>query len=629
MPLAIYCNGNDIEICEAARQSENQGVPGYYDDIFIMMQKQAATFNFRGEDYPISKLLLFAIEKEFDYFFSRILYNEEGAKEDHKATLPICFLFDFDMSIDTRKFVIRLFKKAGYINVDEIVLSQSAYKAVENEKNGYDKCVVVSSVEGKVYGALSWGKAQWSPFEICAMGADPKVDCLSKLIWNCIEQQGGGYLSYQKEYPAIWAIAKKYKNHQGNIQSSVKLSDDYDYYFDIPSNSIANVQSETIDLQILKNTIAQSGCNMSDVAIVMVGFSDDEEHIHSAFAHEFSIVKVSNDDVYNRILSLLISKNFVLSTQPSEISSTPINTISQRTSTSNITDEGLNSIVEGYQKRIARAKRQWPHMTSSKVLEEIDSFLSSAHGEGIYNFDEELVAERAKYEKKSQKTETNEPKEFETQVPGKPDVDPKSFKREVNIEIRGSKVANADVAYNNLTELLNKLHRNNVHVYDDELKEAIDSVEKRMTGNDTKGSSSTNTSSSNAAKFAREVRMLKRQCAQMRPEKAVEEIDNLLSKLHNESIRDYDEELNAERVKYEGIVPKPDTKVKTRVEDKPKPKEDPAKFKREVNIAIRESRVQTNKAEALMSLNRILDKLHRLNIFDYDDQINKAIKAKQ
>ena len=47
MPLAIYCNGTQIEFSKIARQEAKRNTPCYYDDIFSFMQ-QGGTFMFKG-----------------------------------------------------------------------------------------------------------------------------------------------------------------------------------------------------------------------------------------------------------------------------------------------------------------------------------------------------------------------------------------------------------------------------------------------------------------------------------------------------------------------------------------------------------------------------------------------------
>ena len=128
----------------------------------------------------------------------------------------------------------------------------------------------------------------------------------------------------------------------------------------------------------------------------------------------------------------------------------------------------------------------------------------------------------------------------------------------------------------------------------------------------------------NNIKFKREVGILCNSVKHMNFNEAIKKIDDLLKRLHDEGISEYDKRLESLRTNLKPTPPPiPKPKQAPKVEPVKAPSPSPSeisKLKREAKMAIHKSGISKKE------LTDLLDKLHSIGLHDYDTDLNVAIK---
>lgn len=129
----------------------------------------------------------------------------------------------------------------------------------------------------------------------------------------------------------------------------------------------------------------------------------------------------------------------------------------------------------------------------------------------------------------------------------------------------------------------------------------------------------------NNIKFKREVGILCNSVKHMNFNEAIKKIDDLLKRLHDEGISEYDKRLESLRTNLKPTPPPIPTPPKqaSKVEPVKAPPPSPSeisKLKREAKMAIHKSGISKKE------LTDLLDKLHSIGLHDYDTDLNAAIK---
>ena len=88
LPLAIFCQGNDIQIGQYAINEALNQSPYAYTDIFNVM-KTVGTYKYRGEEFHYNTLLFNAIQKYLSYFFDSVLIGQPCRLEKNTSNLSI------------------------------------------------------------------------------------------------------------------------------------------------------------------------------------------------------------------------------------------------------------------------------------------------------------------------------------------------------------------------------------------------------------------------------------------------------------------------------------------------------------------------------------------------------------
>lgn len=188
LPLAIYCDGNNMEIGQFAVNEANKKNPNAFIDVFKKL-RQGGTFQYLGKEIPNNRFLFHAIQRNLTTFFESTLIGLIGTLEQNVATMPLCFLFNADVDENERLLVKNCFDQSGYANVgvkdyDQLVI-QNIHTDSKNyvcvTSNGQDLFVNIYNQQGKRLDNLL----------IRGQGRDPRMDVAVDKLWNSI-----GYNNY-------------------------------------------------------------------------------------------------------------------------------------------------------------------------------------------------------------------------------------------------------------------------------------------------------------------------------------------------------------------------------------------------------------------------------------------------
>ena len=154
--------------------------------------------------------------------------NSLGQMEDNIGHLPILVAFGMDVTANERNVVTGQLQRNGFGNIK--VIDEDSYLIRSLKKKG--DVLVLSSDGMTLYGAFYKENKRVGEFSAEGLGRDPRVEKLSRLIWERTDAQND-WLRYEDEKDELEEAANKFLvSGKSECNESVVLSNgnDYPYY---------------------------------------------------------------------------------------------------------------------------------------------------------------------------------------------------------------------------------------------------------------------------------------------------------------------------------------------------------------------------------------------------------------
>lgn len=476
LPLAIFCQGNDIQIGQYAINEALNKSPYAYTDIFNVMKK-VGTYKYRGEEFHYNTLLFNAIQKYLSFFFDSVLIGQQGRLEQNVSNMPLCFMFNSDVNENERLFVKDCFEKGGYGNVaiadfDQLVIEASDYptsNVICVTSDGVDLYVSIYKTE----------KAQHiTSLIIKDHGKDPRVDATVERLWESIGYDSY-YLDAEKERKVLSQVAENFLSSSDvEFQEKVMFTDGVSRECFVSKNQLDYIiiRSDGKIISDIKNALIRHNIDSKECTVVLKGKAANNSYFEKIFKEEF-LVKHVNDSFHSRVLKQLLAdikeSNYRFT---SEVNRNPIAQSPQ------VQKPQISSTLKRTVKvKIAdiNAKIRNEDRKGAKSL--VEKLLTELHEQDVHDWDVEITSimaniplseEKAVAEPISQPKEA--PRKEEINVPVFK-VDPKKYQREVRTtiaEIKGKiRIKDYSTADSLLSSLESKLHKEGVFDYDGQLED--------------------------------------------------------------------------------------------------------------------------------------------------------------
>ena len=477
LPLAIFCQGNDIQIGQYAVNEALNKSPYAFTDIFNVM-KTVGTYKYRGEEFHYNTLLFNAIQKYLSYFFDSVLIGQQGRLEQNVSNMPLCFMFNSDVNENERLFVRDCFEKGGYGNVantdyDQLVIEASDYST--------PNVICVTSDGSDLYvGIYKTVNAQHvTSLIIKDHGKDPRVDATVEKLWESIGYDSY-YLDAEKERKVLLQVAENFLSSSDvEFQEKVMFTDGVSRECFVSKNQLDYIilRSDGKIISDIKNALARHGIEIKDCAVVLKGKAANNSYFDKIFKEEFSVKHV-NDSFHSKVLKQLLAdikeSNYRFTSE--NINGKPIVQIPQVTKTE--ISPTLKRIVKVKIADIKAKLRNGDRKGAKSIAEKL---MTELHEQNVHDWDVEInsiMANMPLSEEKPMADPISQPEDTpikeEIKVPIS-QVDPKKYQREVRTtiaEIKGKiRIKDYCTADSLLSSLESKLHKDGVFDYDDQFEE--------------------------------------------------------------------------------------------------------------------------------------------------------------
>lgn len=323
MPLAIYCQGNDIQIGQYALTEADKHSMYAWNNVFDAV-KQNGTFHYRGQDRNMNELLLVAIKKYLADFFDRILVKTKGTLEANISTMPLVFLFHQDIDRSDRLFVEKSFRDGGFVNLAALDMGCEIVDLLAHTKilpAGKKVALTVSSdgVNLIVNAIDTVQKKEMKSFRIMGKGMDPRLKFAVDKLWDSLD-----FFTYEmnkdSEYGILSEIAATFLASDDVVfQRPVMFSTGVEHECYLDKNQIDGIDLGT-DTKIrsdMLNFISQLGFQENDVAIVLYGNIASGDYFVKNIKAVGSEVVVHKDPGQEKLLRFIldgiIAKGFKVS----------------------------------------------------------------------------------------------------------------------------------------------------------------------------------------------------------------------------------------------------------------------------------------------------------------------------
>lgn len=469
LPLAIFCQGNDIQIGQYAVNEALNKSPHAYIDIFNVM-KTVGTYRYRGEEFPFNSLLSNAIQKYLGHFFDSVLIGQQGRLEQNIAQMPLCFMFNSDVNENERLFVKNCFVSGGYGNVgtydyDQLVIEASDYST--------PNVICVTSDGTDLYvGVYKSANAQHiTSLIIKGHGKDPRVDATVEKLWESIGYDSY-YLDANKERRILLQIAENFLSSSDiEFQEKVLFTDGISRECFVSKNQLEYLflRSDGKIISDIKNALVRHGIEIKDCTAVLKGKAANNSYFEKEFQDVFQVKHV-DDSFHSRVLQQLLADikkcDYRFSHEIGNGGPEP-------------PPPPKKPEVSPALKRIVRAKladtkaklNKGDRTGAKKIA---DQLLSELHDQGVHDWDDEIKSILANIPLDPPETPEGENGGGAEEEP-KTKVDPKKIQREVRMaiaDIRGKiRIKDYAQAESLLTSLQSKLHKDGFYDFDGQLEE--------------------------------------------------------------------------------------------------------------------------------------------------------------
>ena len=396
LPLAIFCQGNDIQIGQFAIDEARKGNPHAYVNVFDIITNRG-TYKYRGEDCPYSTILFNAIQKYLSIFFDKILIGTLKHLEDNVAKMPLCFVFNSDIAENQRLFVKNCFKNCGYNNVgtfdyDQIVVEASQYTT------SYTVCVTSDGKDLFLNIFDSHTAKHLSCTEIQDKGYDPRIEIAIDLLWDSL---GYSYLNKDIEKEMLRHSAEDFlSSGKGTYQKKLMFSDGLERECSIFKSELENYRY-TYDGSVvakLKNELKKHDISLADCTIVLKGKAANNEYFRRMFVKDFDNISNVDESFRTRVLKQLLKDikqngySFEKSDTGGSNGPVPIDIPQGSEPNQPIRPSGKISDDIKRQVRTVKAEAQGKQRSGNinGARELIQNLLNELHNKGINDFDNEL-----------------------------------------------------------------------------------------------------------------------------------------------------------------------------------------------------------------------------------------------
>ena len=312
LPLAIYCQGNDLQIGQYAVTEAAKHNPCAWTNVFDVV-KQKGNFVYRGMTIGMNEMLLVAVKKYLDDFFDRILVRALGGLEANISSMPLIFLRHSDLDVSNKLFVRKSFFDGGFVNMTVMDVSSEIIKRLccEHKLDGKKYALTVFASGSNLYvDAIDVKqKTLLRTLTLQGKGADPRIDYAVELMWQSL-----GYQSYslvrENENEILRRVAATFlQSVRIEFNDLVVFSDGVERMVYLSRNQLEGM-SVGIDVAIrgsIQNFMSQLKITEQDCAIIACGAVSTNDYFLANLRNVGPEVISDNDDGGQKTLSSILN----------------------------------------------------------------------------------------------------------------------------------------------------------------------------------------------------------------------------------------------------------------------------------------------------------------------------------
>ena len=312
LPLAIYCQGNDLQIGQYAVTEAAKHNPCAWTNVFDVV-KQKGNFVYRGMTIGMNEMLLVAVKKYLDDFFDRILVRALGGLEANISSMPLIFLRHSDLDVSNKLFVRKSFFDGGFVNMTVMDVSSEIIKRLccEHKLDGKKYALTVFASGSNLYvDAIDVKqKPLLRTLTLQGKGADPRIDYAVELMWQSL-----GYQSYslvrENENEILRRVAATFlQSVRIEFNDLVVFSDGVERMVYLSRNQLEGM-SVGIDVAIrgsIQNFMSQLKIAEQDCAIIACGAASTNDYFLANLRNVGPEVISDNDDGGQKTLSSILN----------------------------------------------------------------------------------------------------------------------------------------------------------------------------------------------------------------------------------------------------------------------------------------------------------------------------------
>lgn len=312
LPLAIYCQGNDLQIGQYAVTEAEKHNPCAWTNVFDVV-KQKGNFVYRGMTIGMNEMLLIAVKKYLDDFFDRILVRALGGLEANISSMPLIFLRHSDLDVSNKLFVRKSFFDGGFVNMAVMDVSSEIIKRLccEHKLDGKKYALTVFASGSNLYvDAIDVKqKTLLRTLTLQGKGADPRIDYAVELMWQSL-----GYQSYslvrENENEILRRVAATFlQSVRIEFNDLVVFSDGVERMVYLSRNQLEGM-SVGIDVAIrgsIQNFMSQLKIAEQDCAIIACGAVSTNDYFLANLRNVGPEVISDNDDGGQKTLSSILN----------------------------------------------------------------------------------------------------------------------------------------------------------------------------------------------------------------------------------------------------------------------------------------------------------------------------------
>ena len=312
LPLAIYCQGNDLQIGQYAVTEAAKHNPCAWTNVFDVV-KQKGNFVYRGMTIGMNEMLLVAVKKYLDDFFDRILVRALGGLEANISSMPLIFLRHSDLDVSNKLFVRKSFFDGGFVNMTVMDVSSEIIKRLccEHKLDGKKYALTVFASGSNLYvDAIDVKqKTLLRTLTLQGKGADPRIDYAVELMWQSL-----GYQSYslvrENENEILRRVAATFlQSVRIEFNDLVVFSDGVERMVYLSRNQLEGM-SVGIDVAIrgsIQNFMSQLKIAEQDCAIIACGAVSTNDYFLANLRNVGPEVISDNDDGGQKTLSSILN----------------------------------------------------------------------------------------------------------------------------------------------------------------------------------------------------------------------------------------------------------------------------------------------------------------------------------